>query len=217
MSTGAHRLGKIKAKLSLCLTTYYTIQPCIYLITHHAMKKAQLLNLCIIGRSVVAFTPQPLYCRGENPRYSLDRKLAGWTPQLVWTRWRRKKSLQCPCRESNLHCPARSLDTTMTALPQLPFNFFVYLNQRLTVGLRFSVPERPFTMYIRSLPLPDVFNSSVQFLLPLTPEDQCSSNQNTYETKNTSTPPMLRKPLRLQLSTVERRPGRKERDWRALS
>jgi len=34
---------------------------------------------------------------------------AGWAPELVWKRWRREKSYQCPCREFNSGITACSL------------------------------------------------------------------------------------------------------------
>jgi len=35
---------------------------------------------------------------------------AGWAQEPVWIRWRRnRKTLPCPCRGSNSHCPAYRL------------------------------------------------------------------------------------------------------------
>jgi hypothetical protein len=62
-----------KVKLSLCLTK------------HHAMKTYRgsgctspcILDLGTSWRRVVSFMHRPLYPRGKNPWYSLDRKLVG--------------------------------------------------------------------------------------------------------------------------------------------
>jgi hypothetical protein len=54
---------------------------------------------------VVSFMPRPLYPRGKNSRYPLDKEV-GWAPEPVWMLWRREKSF--PCRESNPGYPARS-------------------------------------------------------------------------------------------------------------
>jgi len=48
-------------------------------------------------RRMVSLTPRPLYLRGKNPWYPLNRRLGG--PQSRSGRSDREKSLHCPCRE----------------------------------------------------------------------------------------------------------------------
>jgi hypothetical protein len=65
---------KVKVKLSLCF--FFT--------EHHAMKTycgsggiGPLILDIGTRRWVVSFTPRPLYSKGKNPRYPLDRRLGG--------------------------------------------------------------------------------------------------------------------------------------------
>jgi len=48
---------------------------------------APRINVRTTWRWVVSFLPRPHY-----PRYQLERRLGG-TPESVWSRWRREKSL----------------------------------------------------------------------------------------------------------------------------
>jgi hypothetical protein len=52
---------------------------------------SNILALSTCCRSVVSFTPLPLYPRGENPRYPLGRRLGG--PQSQSGRCGEKKNL----------------------------------------------------------------------------------------------------------------------------
>jgi len=40
---------------------------------------------------MVSFTFRQLCHRGKSSRYSLDRKLAGWTTEPAWMWWQREK------------------------------------------------------------------------------------------------------------------------------
>jgi hypothetical protein len=55
------------------------------------------IDLGTSWRWVASFTPLPLYPRGKSPLY--PAKEVGWTPEPVWTTWRRENSW--PYRDSN--------------------------------------------------------------------------------------------------------------------
>jgi hypothetical protein len=57
-----------------------------------------ILNLGTRWRWVVKFTHLPLYSRGKNPRYSLDRRMSG--PQGLLDAVEKRK-ISCPCQESS--------------------------------------------------------------------------------------------------------------------
>jgi hypothetical protein len=95
---------KVKVKLSLSLTK------------HHAMKTYWgsggiapfILDLGTRWRSVISFTPRPLYSQGKNPLYPLDRRLGG--PQSRSGRGGEEKNSQPPpgIETWNPDRPARS-------------------------------------------------------------------------------------------------------------
>jgi hypothetical protein len=62
-----------KVKLSLCLTKHYAMK------TYWGSGSIapHILNLGIRWRWVINLMPQPLYLRGKNPQYSLDKRLGG--------------------------------------------------------------------------------------------------------------------------------------------
>jgi hypothetical protein len=51
-----------------------------------------ILNLSIRWKCVVNSAPWALYPHGKNPSVPIDQE-AGWASELVWTFWRREKSL----------------------------------------------------------------------------------------------------------------------------
>jgi hypothetical protein len=59
--------------------------------------------------ALVTFLP------GERAPYSTGYE-AGWAPETIWTRWRRKKSIRCPYRDSKAGRPARSLVIVVTEI-----------------------------------------------------------------------------------------------------
>jgi hypothetical protein len=70
-------------------------------------------NLETRWKWVVSFTPRQSYL----PPPVKEHPGAHWAPELAWTRWRReKKSLHCPCWESNPGSQAHSLVTILTEL-----------------------------------------------------------------------------------------------------
>jgi hypothetical protein len=87
----------IKLKLSLCLTK------------HHAMKTCWgsggivpgILDLGTRWRSVVSFTPRPLYSQEKSPWYPLDRRLGRRAVLDVVV----KRKIPSPRRESKLIIP----------------------------------------------------------------------------------------------------------------
>jgi hypothetical protein len=64
---------------------------------------------------------------GKTPKYPLDRKLGG--PQ--------SRSGRGPGRESNPGCPASSLVTTMTAIPDPSFHYNTVTNEGLLIWINF--------------------------------------------------------------------------------
>jgi hypothetical protein len=99
-------MDKIKVKLSLCLTK------------HHAMKTywgsvgiaPRILDLGTRWRSMVSFTPRPLYPAGKCSWYPLDRRLGG--PQSRSGRGGEDKNSHPPPRESKprTHVPCLSIE-----------------------------------------------------------------------------------------------------------
>jgi len=70
------------------------------LIKYHTMK---------LYRRVVSFMPGHFTPGVRAPGTD------GWAPEPFWTRWRREKSLHCPCCSGG---PVRSLVTILTGLPR---------------------------------------------------------------------------------------------------
>jgi hypothetical protein len=75
------------------------------------------LNLGIIRKSVVSFTPRPLYPGEKRPQRLLDRRLSG-----AQSRSGREEKSSCPCWESNPGQPAYRLVTILIELPGSPPN-----------------------------------------------------------------------------------------------
>jgi hypothetical protein len=61
--------------------------------------------------------PDALHPRKDSP--TSIKKEAGRSPEPVWTRWRREKSLLCPFREWNPGHSVRNLAIILTELPWL--------------------------------------------------------------------------------------------------
>jgi hypothetical protein len=95
------------------------IKSSLCLAKHHAVKAyglgsmaPRILNLGARWRLVFILTPRPLYSRGMNPRYLLDRKLGRWA-EPVGTQWRKFPN---PHRKANPDRPVAIL--TELSLPE---------------------------------------------------------------------------------------------------
>jgi hypothetical protein len=95
-------MGKVKLKLSLYLSKHQL----------HAFSISALDGGEWSASRPSHFTP------GKEPPVPNGSE-AGWAPEPVWTRWRRKKSHHCTFRELNPGRPARSLVSTLTKLSRL--------------------------------------------------------------------------------------------------
>jgi hypothetical protein len=76
----------------------------------------RILNLCTRWRWVVSFMTQPLYPRGKNPRYPLDRRLGGPENRLDTVV---KRKIFLPVPGIDFSRPTRSLVTILPELSQL--------------------------------------------------------------------------------------------------
>jgi hypothetical protein len=76
-------------KLSLCLINWAPHHEDIWGTEGTA---PLILNLGTRWKRGVSSTPRPLYPRGKSPRVPIGQE-AGWTPERVWTPWKREKSL----------------------------------------------------------------------------------------------------------------------------
>jgi hypothetical protein len=65
--------GKLKVKLSLCLTKYHAMKT----YWGSGSRAQRSLDLGTRWRWVVSFTPRPLYSQGKRPQCPLDRRLGG--------------------------------------------------------------------------------------------------------------------------------------------
>jgi hypothetical protein len=129
---------KVKVKLSLCL------------INHHTMKRYVGMYVCIhnLGsrwKQTNSFTPLPPYCRGNRCRYPPDRWLAG-DPGHLDTMQKREKPL-ASAKDWKLipQCPAHSLISILTELPQVRFILILPSHLHLKQGPKIYV-ERYFTL-----------------------------------------------------------------------
>jgi hypothetical protein len=88
-------LGKVNVKLSLCLTNQALRLEGVW---GSGCVDPHFFDLGTSWRRVVRFMPRPLYPRGKNPLYPLDRKLGG--PQNLSGRRGGEKILD-PSQDSN--------------------------------------------------------------------------------------------------------------------
>jgi hypothetical protein len=99
-----------KHPLYLCSLTAFLSS--LHLTKHHAIKTYG----GIARRSVVSFTPRPVYPRGKRPQYSLDRRLDGTQSRSERGDEKGKKSLLCPYRKWNHRHLLCSIVTVLTEL-----------------------------------------------------------------------------------------------------
>jgi hypothetical protein len=67
---------------------------------------SNFLDLGTRWRWAVRFTPLPLYPPGKSPAVSIGQE-AGWSPESVWTLWRREKSFNAGNRTQTVQPVAR--------------------------------------------------------------------------------------------------------------
>jgi hypothetical protein len=103
---------------------------------------------------VVSFTPRPLYHRGKSPQFPLDRRF-GWTPELVWTTWKRENS--SPYRDSNSDPSVVQPVAGHYTDCAIPARFFYLIPQLKYMELHFTlhtalVGQRNYSKYFTTCP-----------------------------------------------------------------